>query len=243
MSYRQMAQVYDRLMQDAPYEEWVDWTRKMLASYSGHTERILDLGCGTGEITIRLAKKGYDLTGVDLSADMLAIASQKDKGRKVHWSQQDISELEGLTQFDCAVSFCDVINYIPDESRLQSVFSNAYKALNQNGLFLFDVHSIEHILQDLYGQTFAEVYDDMSYIWFCDPGDTEYSMVHDLTFFVHTGQGFERFDETHEQKGYTLETLLNLLEKTGFSIKLVTADFSETPVRKGDRLFFVCQKQ
>ncbi|WP_082233772.1 class I SAM-dependent DNA methyltransferase [Halobacillus massiliensis] len=241
MSYRRMAQVYDRLMQDAPYGKWIRWTNQTLASSSKEIKSILDLGCGTGEIAIDLSQEGYQVTGVDLSEDMLSVASQKDTERKVQWLQQDITKLEGLSGYDCVVSYCDVINYIPDEAKLQSVFSNTYTALNKGGFFLFDVHSIEHIQQNLYGQTFAEVYDDLSYIWFCDPGETKYSLIHDLTFFIDNGRGFERFDETHEQKGYPKETLKNLLENTGFFVESITADFKEAA--SGDRLFFICKKQ
>ncbi|MFC7320947.1 class I SAM-dependent DNA methyltransferase [Halobacillus campisalis] len=243
MSYQQIAEVYDRLMQDAPYENWEAWTKRVINSYHPDTNRILDLGCGTGEITLRLAGH-YQMTGVDLSEDMLAVATSKDNAKTVQWLRQDITQLDGLYGFDCVFSFCDVLNYITDEKKLEDVFIRAYDALKADGLFLFDVHSVEHIVQHLYGQTFAEVYDEISYIWFCDPGESEYSLVHDLTFFVQNNEGHHvRFDETHFQRGYSTETLKQLLNKAGFDIESITSDFSNELNETGDRLFFVCRKK
>ncbi|WP_079530338.1 class I SAM-dependent methyltransferase [Halobacillus hunanensis] len=240
MSYQQMAQVYDVLMKDAPYDQWVTWTKQIVQHYHPGAQRILDLGCGTGEITSRLADHGWQLTGVDLSEDMLTMAASKDQ--TIQWLRQDITDLKGLHGYDCIVSYCDVMNYITDESSLDAVFKHAYQALSEQGLFLFDVHSVDHIVNDLCGQTFAEVYDDLSYVWFCDPGEEEYSMIHDLTFFVRYHKDYQRFDEQHLQQGYHLETLQKAIEKAGFTLQRVTADFSVNPAERGDRLFFVCQK-
>ncbi|MCP3025613.1 class I SAM-dependent methyltransferase [Halobacillus sp. A5] len=242
MSYQRMAEVYDRLMQDAPYNKWVTWTRHMIKKHRPRTKYVLDLGCGTGEITTRLAQT-YQMTGVDLSEDMLAIASTKDDRRTIQWLRQDITRLTGLSNYDCIISYCDVINYIIKEEDLLLVFQHAYEALDSEGLFLFDVHSLPHINNDLIGRTFAEVYDDLSYIWFCDEGSVPGEFEHELTFFIRNGEVFERFDETHYQKGYSPLYLKEELIKAGFSILGVYADFSDVSADEGERLFFVCLKK
>jgi SAM-dependent methyltransferase len=242
MSYRQMAQVYDRLMADAPYDEWIAFTKIMINEFHPHVKTVLDAGCGTGEITHRLSGEGYRLTGVDLSEEMLSMAQQKNPQSDIQWLHQNMTQLEGVSQFDCVISYCDVINYLTDEEEVRNAIISVYDALNENGLFLFDVHSIDHIHQDLYGSTFAEVYDDLSYVWFCDPGETDNSVVHDLTFFVQDGTRYIRFDEKHEQRAYSSKNLQAWLKKAGFEIKRICADFQEQPSQKGDRLFFVCQK-
>ncbi|MCA0970012.1 class I SAM-dependent methyltransferase [Halobacillus litoralis] len=241
MSYQQMAQVYDRLMADAPYDQWKNFTTEMIRSYHPDTRSILDLGCGTGEITRRLRTDGYQLTGVDLSAEMLSIAEQKATD-DIQWLKQDITRLEGLQHYDCVISYCDVMNYLTEESQVQAAINNAYHALNQNGLFLFDVHSKEHMEAHLMGETFAEVYDDLSYVWFCDPGEEEGSVIHDLTFFVQQEDQYVRFDEQHEQRAYAAKDIINWIEEAGFVLKRMTADFDTQPKTDGNRLFFVCQK-
>ncbi|MCA0982682.1 class I SAM-dependent methyltransferase [Halobacillus yeomjeoni] len=242
MSYRLMAQVYDQLMADAPYDLWVAFTRQMISRFNPDVKSILDAGCGTGEITHRLDGKGFSMTGVDLSEEMLTIAQQKNPAADIQWIHQDITRLDGFAGLDCIISYCDVMNYVTDEESVKNAFSRAYNTLNDAGLFIFDVHSIEHIQHDLYGQTFAEVYDDVSYIWFCDPGESENSVTHDLTFFVQEGEKYQRFDEQHFQRGYTIDALKKWLSEAGFNINLISSDFSLESSSTGDRIFFVCQK-
>ncbi|QHT47223.1 class I SAM-dependent methyltransferase [Bacillus sp. SB49] len=238
-----MAQVYDRLMEDAPYDRWVEFTDRMLKKFHPKAAAIIDLGCGTGEITHRLHKRGYHMTGIDLSSDMLTIAQQKDPKAPIAWHRQDMTSLSGFHDVDCIISYCDVINYVTEEDAVKDSFRHIHEALGKDGLFLFDVHSIEHIQQDLLGATFAEVYDDLSYVWFCDPGEKENSFVHDLTFFVQTNGLYNRFDEVHYQQGYQTEDLATWLKDAGFLLKGIYADFRKQPSQEGDRLLFVCQKE
>ncbi|SFF53200.1 Methyltransferase domain-containing protein [Halobacillus alkaliphilus] len=242
MSYQQMAQVYDRLMKDAPYDHWVDFTNKMIERFLPDTQSIVDAGCGTGEVTHRLNEEGYHLTGVDLSEDMLSVAHQKNSSAKIQWLQQDITDLAGLKDVECVISYCDVMNYLPADKDVIRAFRSIYESLSPSGLFIFDVHSIDHIQNNMLGATFAEVYDDLSYIWFCDPGEFENRMVHDLTFFVQNGPNYERFDEQHIQQGYSPEQLSEWLMQTGFKIQLISSDFQMEFVDSGERIFFVCQK-
>ncbi|RWZ60011.1 class I SAM-dependent methyltransferase [Halobacillus fulvus] len=243
MSYNRMAQVYDRLMESAPYDHWSEFTQRMVELHHPGVTQVLDLGCGTGEITLKLKDKGYKMTGVDLSEEMLAMAQQKAPVG-ISWLCQDMTDLKGLRGFDCVISYCDVFNYLTSEEHVQKAFRSAYEALEPSGLFLFDVHSIDHIYNHMYGQTFAEVYDDLSYIWFCDPGEREGQVVHDLTFFLESSVGaYERFDEKHVQQVYPIEKLKQWILQTGFDRVQVYSDFSTEPSEDGDRLFFVCKKE
>ncbi|SDI94146.1 class I SAM-dependent DNA methyltransferase [Salimicrobium halophilum] len=239
MSYEHLAEVYDRLMKDAPYEEWETFFRKVLEREQTQTVNVLELGCGTGEITHRLAESGYRMTGVDLSPEMLSIAASK-RNTSIQWIQQDITDLQGFSGYDAVISFCDVVNYITDSDGLASMFRHTSQALKGEGLFVFDVQSPSYALEHLAGETFAEVYDDLSYIWFCDrDGDL---LTHDLTFFTEDGQRYQRFDEEHQQRIYSLEEISRLLVQNGFRIASVHSDFSLEEGTEGDRIFFVCQK-
>src|SRR5690606_7349567 len=146
MAYQLMANLYDRFMEEAPYDKWVQFTESIINRNNLHVSNIVDLGCGTGEITVQLSEK-YSITGGDFSTDMLAIAEQKamESKQKIDWVHQDIRNLSGLSGYDLAVSYCDVINYITSESDVQKVFSNVYELLNNNGIFIFDVHSLSHV--------------------------------------------------------------------------------------------------
>ncbi|MDC3415586.1 class I SAM-dependent DNA methyltransferase [Aquibacillus salsiterrae] len=246
MSYQKMAYVYDALMEDAPYNLWEQMTLAIFNQYGENIQTVADLGCGTGEITRRLANHNYKMYGVDMSLDMLSYAEHANETQtnSVMWIRQDIRQLDGFEELDAIISYCDVMNYIVKLSDIQSVFKRVKTSLKIGGLFIFDVHSLNHVEQNLKGQTFAEVYDDLSYIWFCESGENDGEVFHDLTFFVLEGNQYERFDETHHQRTYSVNTYKELLEQTGFSLKAIFGDFdisNQLDEQKNQRIFFVCQ--
>ncbi|WP_156291128.1 class I SAM-dependent DNA methyltransferase [Oceanobacillus salinisoli] len=244
MAYQQMAYLYDQFMSEAPYDKWIDFTENIIED--SQVSRIADLGCGTGEIAVRLAERGYQMTGVDYSADMLTYADSKanEKNLSITWLHQDLRELEGLANLDLAVSFCDVINYITNKDELEDVFQQIFAILKPGGLFIFDVHSIYQVEHHFKNQTFADVLDHMSYIWFCIEGEEVGEMFHDLTFFAQEGDKYIRFDEFHHQRTYSIEFYHQLLFEAGFNNIKVYADFSlENLVHKdSERIFFVAEK-
>ncbi len=145
----------------------------------------MDLGCGTGEIAIRLSDLGYDVTGVDYSTEMLTAAAQKalNRNKKISWIKQDIRELEGFNEIDLMVSYCDVINYITEKEDLLDVFKHVHASLSEQGMFIFDIHSIYYAEDKLINHTFADVTEDIAYIWECEQGEKRGEMYHYLTFF------------------------------------------------------------
>jgi 2-polyprenyl-3-methyl-5-hydroxy-6-metoxy-1,4-benzoquinol methylase len=173
MSYEQFAYLYDELMKDAPYDEWVSYVEGILAKYGIEATRLLDLACGTGELSVRFAKQGFDVTGIDLSEDMLAVAQAKAEatGAKIPFFQQNMANLEGQGQFDLIGIFCDSLNYLQSEEDVQATFSNVYQHLQSNGIFIFDVHSLYKITDVFINQTFALNDESVSYIWNSFPGE------------------------------------------------------------------------
>ncbi|ENH97587.1 methyltransferase [Gracilibacillus halophilus YIM-C55.5] len=250
MPYSKLAYVYDVLMEDAPYDEWQTFINDSITKYNPHAETVLDLGCGTGEMSIRLSQEGFRVTGVDNSEDMLSYAQDQanDQRANVEYLQQDIRHLEGFMDYDVITSLCDVINYITEVTDLQAVFTNVAKALSKDGVFIFDVHSPRYIDEEMVGGTFAEIYDDLSYLWLCEAGEEKGEVIHDLTFFIEdedTGL-YQRFDETHIQRTFPVWKYRWLLEQAGLQIKSIHADFSVEPTQHpemGDRIFFVCMHQ
>lgn len=244
MTYERFARVYDFLMEDAPYEKWLDFFQRHVSKLPGRN--VLDLACGTGELTWRLAEAGWDVTGVDLSDSMLFAARQKAEAKKlsIPLFQQDMRDLEGLGQFDAITIFCDSLNYLTEEDDIKRTFRGVQRHLKQDGLLLFDVHSLykmRHIFKD---GTFTAVDEAVSYIWNCFDGEQPDSIEHELTFFVRE-EGmdlYERFDELHVQRTFTIEQYKMWLRAAGFSDIEVTADFTEkSPEKMSERIFFVCR--
>lgn len=219
-SYQILAPYYDELMSHVPYDKWVQFTNEQYDKHKISGKRILELGCGTGEIAIRLAAEGYDVTGVDLSEDMLTVGLQKAMEHHVHvqWIKQNIVELTGFEKMDMIVSYLDVMNYITNEMDLEQVFQRVYDSLAPDGIFIFDVHDEQFVKEERIDRTFVEHTDNITYIWECDDNQQPGSMAHYLTFFIKQANGlFEQFTEVHYQQVYSLSFYANLLKSIGFS--------------------------
>ncbi|MEH7334001.1 class I SAM-dependent methyltransferase [Neobacillus drentensis] len=250
MSYEQFAYLYDELMQDAPYDEWVQFVKDKLVKY-GISEgpiRLLDLACGTGELSVRFAEEGYQVTGVDLSADMLAVAHTKGEkaGIKIPFFQQNMADLEGHGEFDVIGIFCDSLNYLDSEDEIKNTFLNVYQHLSQTGIFIFDVHSIYKMTEVFINQTFAHSDDHVSYIWNSFLGEKPNSVEHELSFFVLDEKSgkYDRYDELHLQRTYSVQQYSNWLSDAGFDILEISYDFEDfAPKDHSERIFFTARKK
>ncbi|MDF0728560.1 class I SAM-dependent methyltransferase [Cytobacillus sp. S13-E01] len=248
MSYQQFAYLYDDLMRDIDYSQWITFIKEMLQKNEVNKEqlRVLDLACGTGELSVRLAKEGYDVTGIDLSEDMLSVAQAKamSSNKSISFYQQNMAELAGHDPFDVIIIFCDSLNYLPSSEEVQQTFQRVFDQLVLGGLFMFDIHSIykmEHIFMD---QTFVSNDEDISFIWNCYPGQYPYSVEHDLSFFVKKDENSEyiRYDEVHEQRTFPVDDYKTWLSNAGFTILEISADFNSPLSTQSERILFTVKK-
>lgn len=247
MTYSEFANLYDALMMDVPYDEWVHFIHLQSKKYGIEGKKILDLACGTGEVSVRLAAEGYAVTGVDLSGDMLAVAEEKAgrQGVSLFLVEQDMSRLEDLGQFDIICIFCDSLNYLSSEKEVVSTFDRVFLHLKPGGLLLFDVHSLYKMNELFKNQTYAYNGEDISYIWHCFEGEQPYSVEHELTFFeLDSVSGhYRRYDELHFQRSFSVEQYKAWLLDSGFEILSVTADFQDKePEDQSERIFFTVRK-
>jgi 2-polyprenyl-3-methyl-5-hydroxy-6-metoxy-1,4-benzoquinol methylase len=248
MSYEHFAYLYDELMQDAPYDEWVRFVKEKLQTYHVDSKSLLDLACGTGELTVRFAKEGFSVTGVDLSADMLAVAQAKaqEEGLHIPFFEQDMVNLEGHGEFDIIGIFCDSLNYLKSDNDVIHTFTNVHNHLKDDGIFFFDVHSTYKISEVFINQTFALAEDHLSYIWESFAGESQNSVEHELSFFVldELSGKYNRFDEIHYQKTYPVQQYSDWLQESGFEVLEICADFETIePQSNSERIFFIARKK
>lgn len=265
MRYGQFAYIYDKLMEDMPYPRWLSFIRQCWEA-SGKPETVVDLGCGTGNLSIPLAQSGLRVYGIDLSDDMLAVAQDKTEqqqrtfpfaaGGSVTWLQQDMREWELPEQVDSVISCCDCINYLTEEADLAETFRQTFAGLKDGGTFIFDVHTEGQLRSYAEMQPFTLNDDDISYIWTSDLDEERCEIEHDLAIFVREAEWlgsdssaelgdsrYLRIDETHVQRAYPLPRIEALLKESGFSQIYVYADFArKAPTPKTERAFFVCVK-
>src|SRR5699024_2088034 len=162
------------------------FTENQLDKYGVTGKKLVDLGCGTGEIALRFADKGYTVTGVDLSEEMLMVGMDKAVHKQVNiqWIQQNIAELDGFEAVDVFVSYLDVVNYITESDDLQHFFASVFHGLAAGGIFIFDVHHLPFMQTERINQTFVDETEHITYIWECVAENSYGLMSHYLTFFI-----------------------------------------------------------
>ncbi|MFF2155970.1 class I SAM-dependent DNA methyltransferase [Paenibacillus chitinolyticus] len=259
MSYRDFAYTYDRLMEDMPYEAWISYARQAWESYGIRPETVVDLGCGTGNIAVPLAKFGCKVVGIDLSDDMLAVARHKAEeaaasGAKpdILWLQQDMRDWELPEPADTVISFCDCFNYLLEEEEIIEALEQAYRGLRGGGVLLFDVHSPAQFEEYASLQPFVFDEEDVAYLWTCELDEERTEIEHALTIFARedasSARGgeplFRRIEETHRQRAYDPRWLKERLEAAGFEDIRISADFDWNAEFSPDsrRLFYAARK-
>ncbi|WP_096201335.1 class I SAM-dependent DNA methyltransferase [Bacillus sp. FJAT-45350] len=246
MTYQGFAYLYDKLMDEEPYNQWFQFFERKQQQYAPTCKEVLDVGCGTGSFLLRLAKGGYLASGVDLSPDMLTVTQEKlnSAGYSVPLFQQNMCQLEMVDKFDAVTVFCDSLNYLEEERDVMEAFRSIHQQLKTDGLFLFDVHTSYKMNEVFAEQTFAETEDTIAYIWNSFHGEYEDSVEHELTFFAQHENGlFERIEELHKQRTFPIDTYKNWLRDSGFEVLEVTADFHDNEIQPtSERIFFVTKK-
>ncbi|MCR5255438.1 MAG: class I SAM-dependent methyltransferase [Acetatifactor sp.] len=258
-SYGDFAYVYDELMDNTPYEKWCERIVELIAKYGvSKPERdsedvldseknlVLDLGCGTGTLTEMLYKKGFDCMGVDMSQSMLSVAYEKRErsGAEILYLCQDMRELDLYSTVGTVVSVCDSVNYILEDEELKKVFSSVNDYLYPEGIFIFDFNT-DHKYRDCIGDsTISENREDCSFIWENEYDPEEEINEYDLTVFVREeGDLFRRFQETHLQRGYSVETMRKIVKESGLDPVLMMDSDSEGEVTaKSERVLVVAKK-
>lgn len=249
-AYTDFASVYDKFMDETPYEQWSQNIRNVLEEYEIRDGLVLELGCGTGSMTELLAGMGYDMIGIDCSEEMLNIASSKKEqsGHDILYLNQDMREFELYGTVRAVVSVCDSLNYLLEKEELVACFKLVNNYLDPKGIFFFDFNT-NYKYETVIGDTvIAENRDDCSFIWenFYDP--EEKINEYDLTIFVReeTAQEmdlFRKFEETHFQRGYDLEEIKQCLKLSGMEfVRAFDADTLGEVTAESERIYCIARE-
>lgn len=244
-SYSFLAGCYDQLTYDVDYAAWADYIEKHFQKRPLPGRTVLDLACGTGSLTRELALRGYELIGVDQSPEMLAEAAEKNRGVspiEPIFLCQPMEKLDLYGTIDACVCCLDSVNYVTDPKKLARAFQRVHLFLMPGGLFLFDVNTPEK-LAGLDGQVFLDETEDAYCVW-----RAEFSR-RICTYFMDifrldpsTGQ-WDRGEELHRERAYTVEELTSLLEGAGFVDVRTWGERKLRPPRPGEqRIFFTARK-
>lgn len=243
--YKDFAQIYDILMDNKDYDLWVENIEKIYKKNDFNPRKILELGCGTGNITTRLHKKGYSIIGTDISEDMLEIANIKsmEENLRIKFLKQDMVNITYNKKVDSVISICDGINYVTKLEDLDKVFKGVFNILKDDGLFIFDISTIYKLENIVGNNTFNENFEDFSYIW-----DNEYSkesrlLEFELTLFLLEDENlFSRYIETHKQRAHSISEIKKLLSEKFNILEILNENLNEIK-EKDERIYFIAKKE
>ena len=244
-AYTSFAQVYDLFMDNVPYDQWCGYITELLREYGIQDGLVLELGCGTGVLTRKLAAKGYDMIGVDYSEDMLEIAmDHRQEGEDILYLLQDMREFELYGTVRAAVSICDSMNYIVEYQDLVQVMKLVNSYLDPGGIIIFDLDTPYKYEEILGENTFAENRPEGSFIWenYYD-GETGIN-EYDLTLFVREKEGlYRKFEETHYQRAYELEQVRRAVKEAGMEFVAAYDAGTHKPVRQDSQRIYVIARE
>lgn len=243
--YNNLAYIYDKLMYDVDYSKWADYIEDIFKRNGIKPSMILDLGCGTGNFCIEMAKRGYEMIGVDLSPDMLSCARDKSEkeGLDILYLNQDMTCFELYGTVDVVVCLMDSVNYITSKRAVKRMFKLVKNYLNPDGLFIFDINT-PYKFEKIYGENiFYDISEDISYIWVNLYDKKRKTCEFDLTFFVRHQDTFSKHEEFHVERSYSVEEIKGMIDCSYMSLLKIYNELSFSNVtKKSKRIFFISRK-
>ena len=245
-SYYSFAWVYDTFMDNIPYDEWTAYLIGLLKEYGVSEGLVLDMGCGTGNVTERLAAAGYDMIGIDNSEEMLMEAREKAMENQygILYLEQDMRSFELYGTVAAVVSICDSMNYILEKEDLKEVFRLVNNYLDPKGVFIFDFNTPYKYRELLGDRTIAESRDNCSFIWENTFDEEAEVNIYDLTIFMQEEDDiFRRYQETHYQKAWSVSAFREAAEAAGMKVMAVYDAFTHRePAPDSERLYMIVQE-
>ena len=239
-AYHALAYSYDRLTNDVDYTAVVDFYDRILSREGCKPRTAVDLACGTGSVALLLAKKGLTVTAVDLSEDMLCVASQKamEEELSVRFVCQNLRDFRLPRAVDLAVCALDSLDYITDPADCEKAIHRVYKALNPGGCFIFDVNTPEK-LRAMDGQVFVDEDDDVFCLWRGEFDPETNICSYGMDLFQREGDAWRRSFEEHREYAYSAEQLTGWMRDAGFTAIEVFADRRFEPPAEGEQRIYI----
>ena len=239
-AYVHLAEWFEYLNDDCGYEKWSQYLIAKLQPFA--LKNGLDVGCGGGWFTRAFSRQGYQMTGLDVSPEMLnfAQAAALKEGARGEYLLGDISSFRSPKKFDFVTAINDCINYLP-KNKLKTAFSNIKKALKKGGIFLFDISSVRKFQQKIANTVSVDEREDVTYISFNKAEKDGVTM--EVTLFTKRADGaFDRKEETHRQYAYSQMEIVSALQESGFTLLQIEGHLGEDK-EESDRICFLAQKE
>ncbi|WP_027363670.1 class I SAM-dependent DNA methyltransferase [Desulfotruncus alcoholivorax] len=242
--YSGLSSIYDYLVSGVDFEGWIDYAELLLKHFGLHAGSVADIACGTGKTTIPFAKRGYKTFGVDISEDMVALASNQAavENIDINFSKQDMRHFFLPEKVDLVTCFHDGLNYLTDIKDIVKTFKSVNKNLNKKGSFIFDLNTVIWLSDADESVHFVDE-NDITLIWQTSYNKKTNIWSINLTGFFKEGDHYHKFHEIHHEKAYSQEEIKLCLDKTGFTLLGSFDAFKLAPAHeKSIRIFYVARK-
>jgi SAM-dependent methyltransferase len=234
--YKNFSKVYDIMMEYADYDGWKEIIEEKIERYGNSPKDILDLGCGTGEVLIRLTPK-YEMTGIDLSKEMIDIA--KSKTNDASFCVENMMSFSLEKKHDVVISLFDTVNHLISLDGLEKTFKSVWNNLNDGGLYIFDIVTRNLIDEMFPGGNFIDDRGEIMIIWEHEYDEDEEIDYVDTTFFIKQENGmFKKITEEYIKKIFTVDEVMEIAKKVGFQV----IEVEENNGLAGERIFFTMKK-
>lgn len=245
-AYEALAFSYDSLTQDIPYTEMLNYMEALLQRHGKRPETVLDLACGTGSMSVLMAKKGYRVLAADLSEDMLSMAWEKAaemEENRPYFICQSMQELSLPYPVELIVCCLDSMNYVTDPEQCRQALQRCYESLEEGGVLIFDINSAEK-LKGLDGQVFLDENEQTYCVWRAEFDQKENICYYGMDIFQREEEDlWVRSFEEHQEYAYSVEQLTGYLRQAGFQTIEVYGERSFEAPKKGEqRIYFYAQK-
>lgn len=249
--YSAFARFYDSLTDNVNYTGRAARLNGLIQKYSQTPGKVLlDLACGTGNISEEMARLGYDVLGVDNSPEMLGCAMDKkfDSGLPIQYVCQDIRALEMYGTFDAAVCILDSLNHLNSLEDIRAVFACVADCTEPNALFLFDMNTLYKHETVLGNNVFVYETDQVFCVWSnrCEMPAVEITLEFFEKQMDGEGEVYHRSTEQFTERAYPVEVIDRALQDAGFAVvtHLDGEGEGEDPVRTdSERILFIARKK
>lgn len=205
-------------MDDVQDERWAEYLLEILNDMKIRTSsRIFEVACGTGRITIPLARHGYNIFALDISEEMLEKAQKKTReaGLSINYLCGDMTRFVISMQVEAIICACDGVNYLLNDEEVFAFFKTCWQNLNSDGILLFDVSSYKKLTKIIGNNLFYDDREDLTCLW-------QNNLIGDLinmelTLFIREKNYYKRMDEKHIQRAYRLNKIIHYLKDAGFN--------------------------
>jgi SAM-dependent methyltransferase len=246
--YRRYAEAYAKAGHSRFSLGLIPWVTAVFERCGWTPGTLVDVACGAGEFAIAMARRGLEVTGVDQSPEMLAIArrSAEASGVRVTFLEQDMRRLRLERPVDAATCLYDSLNYLVDEAEFRQTLGAVAAALRPGGVFLFDMNTLRG-LATRWGNRIW-IIQDTDDAFEADESEFDYdsgiATLRVNAFLHRQGDLYERVREVHRERGYPVPVIDAALATAGLEIlgRWSTPEFGGVTPDTG-RVFYAARRR